>query len=271
MKLGAAIAHETFKVAVRDAEGGVVRATDPRAWVPLEVLENVNAAFVDQLGDAFLIDVATWVIPARRDLSAMSLSAFTTAQVFYENIDRARRFFARHVRFDARRVKAGRYAVDLHYREDVPPSPVTCLVARGVLHAVPLLFDLPPAEIVEHACRNEGADHCSYSVAFRAEAPIALFGAAAGVLVGACGAMGIPSFVWLVAPLLGWLFGRELQHARRSAFMAKVTEEQRRALAENEADFQRRFDELKALNVLLERRIDTRKGAGDDDGSRDPE
>lgn len=261
MKLGAPVAHQTFEMAVRDAEGGVVRATDPRAWVPLEVLESVHASFEDLLGPAFLIDAATWVVPARRDLSAMSLSALTTPQVFYEHIDRARSFFARHIAFEPRREKPGRYAIDLRYREDVPKSRVTCLVAKGVLHSVPLLFDLPPATVSEGMCRNDGADRCRYTVEFRSERPTPLYGFGIGALIATCSAAFRPSVAWALAPIVGWLVGREILHARRARFMTRVTEEQRRVLAENEADFQRRFDELTALNELLEQRSRTRDEA----------
>lgn len=258
MKLGSEAANAAFALAVRDAEGGVARATDPRAWVPLEVLESVFAGFEDALGPSFLIDAATWVIPTRRDLSAMSLSALTTASSFYDHIDRARSFFARHVRFEARRERPGRYAIELHYREDVPRSPVTCLVGRGVLHAVPLLFNLPPAKVTELACRNDGAEHCSYVVEFRHEPPTGRIGAAAGALVAIGGALVHPDLAWLLAPLTGWFIGREIRLASTRSFMARVSEEQRRALAENEADFQRRFDEIKALNEALERRVSSR-------------
>lgn len=253
MKLGPEVAHSAFELAVRDAPGGVTRATDPRAWVPLEVLQSVIAAFEDTLGPAFLIDAATWVIPARRDLSAMSLSALTTPDVFYGHIDRARSFFARHVRFESRRERPGCYAVDLHYREGLPKSPASCLVGKAVLHAVPLLFDLPPANVTERSCRNTGAEHCSYTVEFRHEAPLALYGAAAGLVVALVGAVVSPSFMWLLAPLGGFLIGRDIQHSRTRAFMTRVSEEHRRVIAENEADFQRRFDEMKALYAALEK------------------
>ena len=36
--------------------------------------------------------------------------------------------------------------------------------------------------------------------------------------------------------------------------MTRVSEEHRRVIAENEADFQRRFDEMKGLYEALERR-----------------
>jgi hypothetical protein len=253
MKLGREVAHATFDAAVRDAEGGVTRATDARAWVSLEVLHDVFTAFEDTLGPSFLADVATWVIPAQRDASAMSLSALTTADVFYAHLDRARSYFARHVRFVSKRERPGRYAVQLHYREGVPMSRATCLVGRGVLLGVPLLFDLPPAKVTEHACRNEGAPFCSYTVEFRHEAPLALCGTAIGALAAVGGALLAPSAAWLLAPLSGWLLGREIQHARTRQFMTRVSEEHRRVLAEHEAEFQRRFDEIKALNDALER------------------
>jgi hypothetical protein len=254
MKLGPEVAHASFALAVRDAVGGVTRATDPRAWVPLAVLHDVLAAFEDTLGPSFLIDAVTWVIPARRDLSAMSLTALTTPDMFYARIDRARSFFARHVRFESRREGPGRYAVELHYREGLPKSHASCLVGRGVLHAVPLLFDLPPATVTERACRNEGAPHCLYAVEYRHEPPLALYGATLGALVAASGALLAPSLLLGLVPLAGWLLGRDIQHARTRAFMTRVSEEHRRVIAENEVDFQRRFDEMKALYDALEKR-----------------
>jgi hypothetical protein len=253
MKLGPEVAHATFDAAVRDADGGVTRATDPRAWVELEVLHAVHAAFEDSLGPSFITDAATWVIPARRENSAMSLSALSTADLFYAHIDGARSYFARHVRFEPRREGPGRYTVQLHYRDGLEKSRASCHVGKGVLHAVPLLFDLPPATVVERGCRNEGAPHCTYAVEFRHEPPLALYGAAIGALVGVTGALFLPAYTWLLAPLGAWLVGREIQHARLRRFMTRVSEEHRRVIAENEVEFQRSFDELKALRARLER------------------
>jgi hypothetical protein len=254
MKLGREVAYATFDSAVRDSEGGLTRATDPRGWVSLEVLHDVFTAFEDTLGPSFLADVLTWAIPARRDVSAMSLTALTTADAFYAHLDRARSYFARHVHFVSKRERPGCYAVQLHYREDVPKSRATCLVGQGVLLGVPLLFDLPPAKVAHHACRNDGAPFCSYTVEFRHEPPLALVGAGLGALASVGGALLAPSPAWLLALAGGWLVGREIQHARTRRFMTRVSEEHRRVLAEHEAEFQRRFDEIKALNDALERR-----------------
>ena len=90
MKAGAETAYPTFEAAVLEADCTVTRATDPRAWVALEVLESVAAAFNDTIGPAFVVDAVTWVIPWRRELSAMSLSAVTTPDLFYAHLDCAR-------------------------------------------------------------------------------------------------------------------------------------------------------------------------------------
>ena len=50
--------------------------------------------------------------------------------------------------------------------------------------------------------------------------------------------------------------------------MARITEEQRRVLTENEADFQRRFDEITALNALLEQHTRTLEAARHVDGQQ---
>lgn len=256
MKLGTEVAYRMFDNAVRETGCTVARATDPRAWVPLEALGNVARVFEDSLGPTHLIDAATWVIPWRREYSAMSLSAFTTADMFYVHLDRARSFFARHVRFEMRRVGPGHVQAALHYREDVPrETRLSCMVGRAVLHAVPLLFDLPPAKVAELGCRNDGAETCTYDVTFRREAPLALAAVGAGAVVAGVGALLYPTMYWLAAPTFAWVVGREIQQARTRRFMARVTEEHRRVLAEHESEFQRRYDEIKALNDRLEQRL----------------
>jgi hypothetical protein len=99
-------------------------------------------------------------------------------------------------------------------------------------------------------------------VEFRHEPPLALYGAALGGLAALVGALPSPSLLWLLAPLGGWLVGRDIQHARTRAFMTRVSEEHRRVIAENEVDFQRRFDEMKALHDALERRHDREPARG---------
>jgi hypothetical protein len=256
MKLGPAVAYPAFETAVRDADCTVARATDPRAWVALDVLESVARAFHDTIGPTFVVDATTWVVPLRRELSAMSLSALITPDAFYARIDRGRRFYARHIRFVMKRKAAGRFDVVLRYRDDVPRNAAaSCQVARGVLHAAPLLFDLPPAEVKEQSCRSRGADACTYEVRFRSQAPLALAAATGGALLAAAGALAFPTLGWLALPVAAWAVGRELQLARGRRYLRSVTEEHRRALAEH-AEFQRRFDEIKALNAALERKLD---------------
>jgi hypothetical protein len=256
MRLGVAVAHAAFETAVRDADCAVARATDPRAWVPVQVLENVARTFDDTIGPNFVLDAVTWVVPQRRDLSAMSLSTLITPEAFYARLDLPRKYYANHVRFEMERKRRGRFHVVLRYREDVPRTATSCQVARGVLHAVPLLFDLPLAQVEEHGCWSRGADACTYDVRFRSQIPLGVVAATGGALAAAAGALAIPTLGWLAVPIAAWAIGRELQLARTRRYMTLVTEEQRRALEEHEEAFQRRFDEIKALNAALERKLE---------------
>ena len=117
-------------------------ASDVRAWIPLGAFCAVADRLETLVGGDVVTDAVTWVVPTRRDLSAMSISAVVTPRIFYKNLDHARAFFARHVRFEVTMEAPSRARVLLRYEDGLPRHAHSCRVARGVLHAVPLLFDL---------------------------------------------------------------------------------------------------------------------------------
>ncbi len=228
---------------------------DPHAWVPLDALRAVADTLSAEVGGDVITDAITWIVPKRRDMSAMSLTALATPRMFYANIDRARSFFARHLDFDVELEGKSRARVTLRYRADVPRHAHSCEIARGVLHAVPLLFDLSPAEIAEHRCFAAGADACEYTVTWR-DAPNATWiGAGIGAAVLAIGVLFVPTAWWVLAPIAGALAGRELRQTRLRRLMTRTTEEQRRVLDENEREFAARYDELRGANARLEERV----------------
>ncbi len=233
-------------------------ALDPRAWVSVATFERVASELETRIGPSFVTDAVTWIIPIRRDLSAMSLSALVTPDLFYKHLDRARSFFARHLRFEVYPAGAGAIRVQLHYRPDAPRSRCSCAVGRGVLHAIPLLFDLPPAEVVESHCWADGAPCCSYDVRFRTEPPFAWIAFVVGSIVGILGALVAPTPWWVLAPVAGWVGGREVYSMRVRRLMTRVSEEHRRVLAENEREFERRYREMEILNSSLEARVELR-------------
>jgi signal transduction histidine kinase len=234
------------------------RSLDERAWIDVPTFERVASTFMAALGSNVIADAFTWAIPLRREHSAMSLTALASPDMFYKHLDRARSFFARHLRFEVYPVEAGVVRVQLHYRPDVPRTRGSCTVARGVLHGVPLLFDLPPAEIVETHCWAEGAPCCTYDVRFRTEAPLALIGVVLSSMVAIVGVLVAPTPWWLVLPAAGWLVGREIYLLRVRRIMTRVSEEHRRMLADNEREFERRYREMQTLNASLEERVDLR-------------
>lgn len=231
---------------------------DPRAWVSLPVFERVATRFMDRFGETFTTDAMTWAIPLRRNHSAMSLSALATPDLFYRHLDRARSFYARHLRFEVYPAGSGALRAQLHYRPDAPRTKASCGVGRAVLLGVPLLFDLPPAEVVESHCWADGAPCCTYDVRFRTEPPLAWIAFVVGTVLAVIGWLLLPTAWWAALPAVGWMAGRELYLLRVRRVMTRVSEEHRRLLAENEREFERRFRAMRDLNASLEQRIELR-------------
>lgn len=256
-KIPAEDADRTLARALGQAEG-TRPSLDPRAWVSVATFERVAGELQDAVGPTVVTDAVTWVIPLRRELSAMSLSALATPDLFYRHLDRARSFFARHLRFEVYPAGVGAMRVQLHYRPGVPRTKHSCAVGRGVLHAIPLLFDLPPAEVAESHCWADGAPCCTFDVTFRTEPPLAWIAFVVGAILGVLGSLVVPTVWWLAAPVLGWLGGREVYLARVRKLMTRISEEHRRVLAENEREFERRYREMRDLNASLEQRVELR-------------
>ncbi len=255
MKLGRAAALATFEDALAGSGFSREQALDPRGWVPLSVLERTCDAFENELGATFVTDAFTWAVPIRIDFSAMSLSALTNPTFMMRRLDRARTFFARHLRYDVNVEGAGRATIRLLYTDGRPTKRHSCSVARGVIQGVPIIFDMPPAELTETECALDGAEACTYDVRWRTEPAYAWIGFFLGITVAIIGALVSPTPLWATAPLVGWLVGREVRMYRLRRYMTLVTEEQRRVLAEHERDFQRRYEEIKELNDKLEARV----------------
>ena len=233
-------------------------ASDVRAWVPLDAFCAVADRLEELVGGDVVTDAITWVVPTRRDLSAVSISAVMTPRIFFKNLDHARAYFARHVHFEMTMEAPSRARAVLRYRDGLPRHAHSCRVARGVLHAVPLLFDLPPAEIEETACFARGDAACEYVVKWLNERPYAWLGAGAGAIVAAVGGLVSPTPLWFLAPAVGWLTGREVRMARLRRAMTRTSEEHRRVLADNEREFHRRYEEVRKINEELETRVAAR-------------
>lgn len=254
-KLGPARAEPLFEQTVRGADGDLDAAKDARGWVPMRVLQAVADAYERELGADFVVNAVTWVVPLRRDLSAMSLSSLVTPTAYYRALDRGRAYYTRHLSFRPTNHGGGRATVELHFAEGLERHTASCRVARGVLMAIPLLFELPMAEVEETQCWAQGADFCRFEVRFQEQLPWTAMGLGAGALAGAVGALLAPSFAWALSPLVLGMLGREVALSRRRALVARISEGHRRVLGENERDFKRRYDEIRALNEGLEQRV----------------
>ena len=257
-RLGPDGARDVLVPAAAKSRTPYEHAIDTRSWVSLDTFHDFADALRPHLGERVVRDALTWAIPVRRDFSAMSLSAITGPELMYRFLDRSRSYFAHHLHFEVARVGSGRYAVELKYREGVPRRRDSCDVGHGVLLGIPLLFDLPAAHVVEQACYAQGAEACRYDVRFENHRSFALLSLLGGAAVAALAALAVPTPFWLGLPLAAVVVGREVDQARQRARMARVTEDHRRLLEENEHEFLRRYRELAALNAELEERVAAR-------------
>lgn len=257
-RLGPEGARDVVSSATAKTGTPLDHAIDVRAWVGLDTFHDVADALRPHLGERVVRDALTWAIPVRRDFSAMSISAITGPELMYRYLDRSRSYFAQHLHFEVKRVGSGHYDVALKYKAGVPRRRDSCDVGHGVLMGIPLLFDLPAAEVVESACYAQGADACRYVVRFETHRSIALVALLAGALAAAACAWVAPSPLWLGLPLATTVIGREIDASRQRIRMARVTEDHRRLLEENEHEFLRRYRELAALNAELEERVAAR-------------
>jgi signal transduction histidine kinase len=257
MKLGRDTALAMFDGALAGSGVSREQALDPRGWVPLSILERTGDVFEPRLGTTCITDAFTWAVPRRIDWSAMSLSALTTPTFMMRRLDRARTFFARHLRYDVTLLGPGHARIALHYASvnEGPRRTHSCKVAKGVIKGVPTIFDMPPAVLTETACCADGHPSCIYDVRWRTEPAYAWIGFSVGLTIAIVGYLLWPGGTWALSPALGWLLGRELRSYRLRGYMTKLSEEHQRALADSERDFQRRYDEIKELNDKLEQRV----------------
>lgn len=231
---------------------------DPRQWISLELFEQVATEYERRFGTDFLVSAVAWTFTRRSPALLIGLPTLATPKTLYGHLDVARQLFARHVHFEVYPIERGAIRFQLRYDANVPKTNRTCRVATGVLHGVPLLFDLPPAVVTESHCWGTGAPCCSYDVRFRTEAPLAAMGLLLGGVAGAIGYMASASLWWLAATGAAYLLGRELQNVRRRQLLTRVSEEHRRLLADNDREFERRYREMQAFNASLEERVEQR-------------
>ncbi|MEE3328273.1 MAG: ATP-binding protein [Myxococcota bacterium] len=127
---------------------------------------------------------------------------------------------------------------------------VLCGMRQGMLSAVPGLFGLTPARVIETACVGAGDPFCEFSVQWRLHRRRALWlGASAGFVLGAVSFLtGFSSgLLWPALTLLGAALGRSLDLALQLEAVAGVSRGQIALLEQLDAGLSDRMDALAQL------------------------
>ena len=152
----------------------------------------------------------------------------------------------------------------LVYQSRYPePNRHLCEGRMSQFAAIPTIWDLPPAHVLELQCQVRGAESCRYELAWhesvrgwRMGAGL-LAGAAVGTMMGLLN-LGplpvlVPSIALGVASFGAWLDARQ-EVRRKDEYLATQNE----GLIQSLADLERRYGEIYQSNVALEDRVAAR-------------
>ena len=167
-------------------------------------------------------------------------------------------------------VEAGRGFASLEYRPrpEAPfeRSPYVCYARGAQLAALPLMFDVPPAEVDHPACLHKGGAFCRYDLSWRyyggrwASRLALLLGAPAGAvsfaaLGGHHAAMAIGA---ALTSLAGWSIARARELRRQAAAQATDLADTNEALVVSARAHEERFAQLTEAKAEVERKVEER-------------
>ena len=167
-------------------------------------------------------------------------------------------------------VEAGRGFASLEYRPrpEAPfeRSPYVCYARGAQLAALPLMFDVPPAEVDHPVCLHKGGAFCRYDLSWRyyggrwASRLALLLGAPAGAVTFAAlgghhAAMAIGA---ALASLAGWSIARARELRRQAAAQATDLADTNEALVVSARAHEERFAQLTEAKAEVERKVEER-------------
>ena len=253
---GDALARARVLRALGDSAGTLER---PDAWMGEESLRSMLVAARFDRSRALRLGQAL-VKPSNLSL-ALCYSGLGSPSKAYRRVDALMAREAQGGQYTA--LQVGEESASIQYDHAVPPSgspstevdwrecgDVLCGMRQGMLSAVPGLFGLPPARVVETSCVGAGDLFCEFSVQWRRHPRRALWlGTGLGFVVGAASFwLGSPSwFLWPALTLLGAALGRSVDLAVQLEAVAGVSRGQLALLEQLDAGLSDRMDALAQL------------------------
>lgn len=151
---------------------------DMAHWIDYATRIRLFQATVDVLGDPHaMIDVGATAIANGLDHAlVLLLRTLGSPREVYRQLPRAVSKFTSTSTM--RIVTLGATSATVHYRlhDGYEHSRLDCDYARGLISAVPRLFDLPAAVVGHEACQSDGHPHCVYTIRWPRYRRFALLG-----------------------------------------------------------------------------------------------
>lgn len=235
-------------------------------FISLRCLQRIADALSRESGDPLFAQKAGAMTIAPQSLGFVyyMLRAFGSPRQTYEKTVALAPAYNRVGSFRIERLSQD--LLELSYRSTVPEtSRVICEFRMAQFAAVPTIWGLPAAQVVESHCQVSGADRCQYSLRWKPHRPAPL----AAIALTGIGALGALAVLRTVDQVPGWMGAAVLLAALTSlglwlATRAELRRKEEYLASTNEGlmssflELQVRYGELHQAKLELEDRVSAR-------------
>ncbi len=239
------------------------------SWVSLDLLGTLLERLEAETGDPNMLARCGRVSLSSRYLGVLRplFRAFGTPDFAFSQVESSTARFNKVGRYMLLERQAGQ--VRIAY-EPLPGAPrergIVCRGRSANLAAIPTMFDLPAAEVLELECIHRGDAQCVYELRWKRRPTrllarlAALAGLAAGCGTGAALASSVPSAVaaGVMAGTSLWAFARVVELRRELSERAADVLDQQDALRRSVRANERRYAELLEAKEAVEERVQLR-------------
>ena len=243
---------------------------DETAWVSLQFCEDLFEALIAAGEDLGMFDrCGRLAVSPRYGGTLRPLFRAVGDPLFaYRQVSQATGRFNKVGQMTLLEARRGFVSIEYRPRPEAPTErgPYVCHARCAQLAALPLMFDVPPAEVEHPVCLHEGAPFCRYDLTWRdyggrrASRWALLLGAPVGAIVfAALGAHHAAVAVGAgLTSLAAWAITRATELRRQAAAQAGDLAETNEALVASARAHEERFAQLTEAKEEVERKVEER-------------
>ena len=242
---------------------------DETAWLSLSFCEELCRRIVDRTGTSdVLIEAGRAAFSPRYFGFLYAFArAFASTELLFRKVVELSPVVNKVARFSLRHLSPGHVILEYVPVEGAPREKTNymCMIRGAQLAAIPTVFGLPEARLVEHECHTRGGSRCVYELRWLpARRSVGLlvglpFGLGLGLLAASLHWLPLPiptaaALLTLLGGSLGALFDARREIVRRGKYL----EEQNSALAASAEATERRFAEVVEAKREVDAKVEER-------------